>query len=141
MANKLRDLLTEEAQSHLDVSKWQSSFREELQANLSEDADDNLYYAVMPGDDVEQHPDYRPPNPWVRKAEWSFSKLKAMMENGEVPEEEMSSARRGLAILNEGVYTPPMPGPQELSKGEYAQTFSEDCDVYDPSGRTYSPKK
>lgn len=121
-----------------------------LEANLHPEGHgevEDRIKSILPGDEeaYEAHPAYVPPNPWMDRAGWSFSKLKRMMEAGQVPDSEYQTAMAALSILADGgSFLPPGVQPEEpppdvpQEPRVYSEDLSGDYDIYDPSGNLWA---
>jgi hypothetical protein len=130
--NSLRDLLPE---GHQGTPEAVVQMQANLRSSLHQDPDpiEAKVVSVLPGDDVESHPSYLPPNKYLKHG---FLKLKRAWDTGKVPESEQSEVRRAMSLLLDGgqpFEAQPCIAKDQTEVRYYQGNLKGDEDIFDPS--------
>jgi len=140
---KLRDLLTPDEAALVSLDSYKADV-DEIHAPIFE-IEDRLV-STMPGDDVTRHPLHDGDVSWYQASGFSFLRLRRMIENGEVPPEQMDRAMEAYHALSEGQRyrkpgeepeAPPPNLPRDYREYRFGLTpHDTDTDLHDMTGIT-----
>ena len=127
--NSLRELLPGNQGTPESVARMQANLR----ANMHSEPHpiEAKVVSVLPGDVVEDHPAYTPPNPYMKHG---YTKLKRAWNTGRVPESEQDLVRQALWFFGDDLSKPhECIAVDQTEVRHYSGNLKGDDDIWDPS--------